>query len=689
MKHLINEVSAEKNIIHAVYHLIRRRWSVLLLMMSIATIGALANHYVFPRYIAVSKLIVRSQSESPLLMAMGKVVNYASMGMDQSFAPLSDRYVKMLGSQDFVEFVEAELKSSEDVEVARLVMMIKNIESRWEFARPERAPVTVLFSSLRVKGKEEIIEFSLNSASPEMSLIMSSVVAKLAYKFLTEYDLKEIKDTLEYLTKVTGENAQRIRKLSEDLNFLRFDAGMTINESGSPSDSVTMQGIQRFSEEAANIEVKINENQALTKRLLKDIKSAFSTVEQATESMRSGALYSERGKLVDRMKFLKSDRDILESRLQALNQQLRSMIKRMQSSVEQNIFELSKKIEIEHDLSRDLNKQLLETQMYQISVENKIRRHESATANSVFRDSSSPKKVLIACILTLFLTAFGVYLWEQFNPLLSDRSDFMQLGIRFLGGVPQLFKTHIFFRRPKSGLSVEEAMKRVYKSNARSSESLCFQFLATRVMGRLQKVTGGKGGCLGVVSMCSGEGKTLISSNLAIALSMHNNKVLYIDGDYLNFRKHPYFESDVEHGLYEVLKGSTEIQKVIRPTKFGNLHFLPSGNCTATLDVFNEELIRQLITGLKRHYDFVVFDTPAFRAGPESIMFNSHTDLTVIVGIPYQTRMDELKELNDALEGKGQTQIVGVFNRFSTLSFKSDYYYMSKTARSAEDRGAA
>ena len=83
--------------------------------------------------------------------------------------------------------------------------------------------------------------------------------------------------------------------------------------------------------------------------------------------------------------------------------------------------------------------------------------------------------------------------------------------------------------------------------------------------------------CLVISSALQGEGKTMTSTNLAIALAQTGRRTLLIDADLRRPRVAGQLGLDAAVGLTTVLVGKTDVQEAIQVHEPSGLHFLASG----------------------------------------------------------------------------------------------------------------
>ncbi len=135
-----------------------------------------------------------------------------------------------------------------------------------------------------------------------------------------------------------------------------------------------------------------------------------------------------------------------------------------------------------------------------------------------------------------------------------------------------------------------------------------------------------------------GEGKTTLSANLAIAMAMIGQRVLLIDADLRRARLHSVFGLDNGPGLADLLTSTEPLENVdldqyLSPTKVDNLRVMTHGleqvGTPATL--FFSPRVRELVTSLRKQFDFILLDTAPVLLFPDARLWGRHSDGVVLV----------------------------------------------------------
>ena len=114
-----------------------------------------------------------------------------------------------------------------------------------------------------------------------------------------------------------------------------------------------------------------------------------------------------------------------------------------------------------------------------------------------------------------------------------------------------------------------------------------------------------------VTSYSKGEGKSTVSSNLAISFSKMEKKVLLIDSDLRRPNVHNIFKVENASGLSNVIGKMVSFEEVVHRKVLPNLDILPSGTIPPNpSELLCSARFIDLVNKLKEDYDYIIFDTP-------------------------------------------------------------------------------
>ena len=142
-----------------------------------------------------------------------------------------------------------------------------------------------------------------------------------------------------------------------------------------------------------------------------------------------------------------------------------------------------------------------------------------------------------------------------------------------------------------------------------------------------------------VTSTIPGEGKTMISCNLAASFARHGKKVLLMDCDMRRPMLHRHFKLTNEAGLIAWFEAGAKIpadpfnDASLGFTKVDeNLYLLRSGGRSKSpTELLETAVFGQFIEAMKQHFDLIVVDSPPMGAVTDSLLIAERTDEVIYV----------------------------------------------------------
>ena len=114
-----------------------------------------------------------------------------------------------------------------------------------------------------------------------------------------------------------------------------------------------------------------------------------------------------------------------------------------------------------------------------------------------------------------------------------------------------------------------------------------------------------------VTSSLPHEGKTVISSNLAISYSLAGKKVLLVDADMRKPRIHKLFDIDNERGLSTLIVGEHSIEQVVHKNVCETLDVVTAGLIPPNpAELLESNRFSEIVGKFSELYDLVILDTP-------------------------------------------------------------------------------
>lgn len=138
--------------------------------------------------------------------------------------------------------------------------------------------------------------------------------------------------------------------------------------------------------------------------------------------------------------------------------------------------------------------------------------------------------------------------------------------------------------------------------------------------------------CLTVSSPSPGDGKSLVSSNLAVSFANAGCRTLLIDGDTRRGGLHGVFGLSRTPGLVEFLYGEVNHTDIVRSSPTPNLYVIASGaRRRRAPELLASDRMRAFIQAMRQEYDAVIVDTPPLSAGMDAYALGVTTGSMLLV----------------------------------------------------------
>lgn len=165
---------------------------------------------------------------------------------------------------------------------------------------------------------------------------------------------------------------------------------------------------------------------------------------------------------------------------------------------------------------------------------------------------------------------------------------------------------------------------------------------------------------LAVLSPDDPTNSSVIAANLAVACSQSGSATLLVDSDLRRAAQRQFFRANHRIGLSEMLMRRARLQEAAhRVPGFRNLSILPAGTLPPNPgDLLVNQDWSDLVAGLRKSFDIVIFDAPAYRADTGAEMVARVCGNALIVLQKGRTYLSDAKSLVEALE-EMNAQVVG------------------------------
>ncbi len=178
-----------------------------------------------------------------------------------------------------------------------------------------------------------------------------------------------------------------------------------------------------------------------------------------------------------------------------------------------------------------------------------------------------------------------------------------------------------------------------------------------------------------ITSDFSGAGKSVISANVALSLSMLGKKTILLECDLRRPELAKIFSSDRKEGLSELLSGNAASADEVVYKHDKNLDIIFSGHIPPNpSELLGSEMMRELVDACKEKYEFIIIDTPpAFEVSDVGVISPLLTG-TVMVARSNYSDVDAISASEELIKGVNG-RIVGYVINGVDLKLGSAHYY--------------
>lgn len=483
----------------------------------------------------------------------------------------------------------------------------------------------------------------------------------------------------------TESNLESYKKKNELIN-LTNDASNALNK------------LTEYQKEQVELETQLNLVTALLD-YVDDPRNAFNVVPSnlgLKDADMSNLLNKYNENVIQRNRLLKSSspENPYVKRLTAQLEEMWPTIRLSLKSVRENILTQKRSAEDQYNLfsrrvgevptqERSLNniirQQEIKVELYlmllQKREENYISLNSTAAKARVIDDPRStgqvsPKTKVImlgALVLGLCFPVGLIYLLGLLRYRIEGRED-----------VEMLTKIPVLADIPMAPKSLDGELSLAVRENSNDMMEEAFRGLRTN----LRFVLSEKENVIACTSCIPGEGKTFVSTNLAMSLALLSKRVIIVGLDIRKPRLVKLFGLSSDHrGITTFLSSDSgdfqDLDKQIHHAVLNpNLDVLPAGIIPPNPgELISREQLDHAIALLREHYDYVIVDTPPVGLVSDTISAARVADMTIMVCRADYSPRNNFQLINALHHDNKMPKITLVLNGIDLKKRKYGYYY--------------
>ncbi|GAA4415521.1 polysaccharide biosynthesis tyrosine autokinase [Georgenia halophila] len=179
-----------------------------------------------------------------------------------------------------------------------------------------------------------------------------------------------------------------------------------------------------------------------------------------------------------------------------------------------------------------------------------------------------------------------------------------------------------------------------------------------------------------VTSSVPGEGKSITSVNLAVALADAGARVLLVDGDLRRPSLAEYTGLEGGAGLTTVLIGRAELEDVVQPWRQSSLWIVPAGPTPPNpSELLGSATMAEFMERASAMYDVVLYDSPPLLPVTDAAVLSRRAAGTLVVAGADRIHRAQLRESLSMLEAVGARVIGVALNKVQQSRLRQRYYY--------------
>ncbi len=656
-----------------IYIIHRRRWVLITILVIIFTVTAIANFAATPLYQAASRIRIESQ--------MPDVVPFQDHRAISSGRQLDyyNTQYRMLKSPSLARMVRDNLpaEAAEDLSPDRLLSMveIKPITQSELVDIVAIGPDPELAALVANTWADQFIRMSIQAKFESVQTALAQLDRQLEAQNQRVLDAQaELMDYKEQERIISLEDVEKqLSRLSEDYSAIRQQAeekelhlqhlakyqGQDLSLENFPQvryHSIILQLRNRLVQLQATRGEFSQRYRERHPRMIQ-LEAEIATVE--------AALQEEIGKIVEG---LKRERDLARDQEEILRRDLekqKTLFFTMERKIK-NIEGLSAKVDIDREVQQALLSRVSEATMTKgIEITN-IR---VVDYGEVPRQPFKPRKTFNLFLSLIIGTGGGIaaiFFLENLDTSVKTAGEAKKiLKIPFLGAIPLYSQVSI-----RNGLSPLEIMK-----NPMGLIPEAYRAIRT---GIYYASPDSSPRTILVTSSLAQEGKTDVSTLLALSLAQGQERVLLIDADLRKPRIGKIFGANREQpGLSTILSGRAGLDEAVRPTDFPGLEFIPGGRIPPNpAELINSRRFGELLEEARGKWDRIIIDSPPLLSVTDAVIIGRMVDGVVMVLRAGDTRGKVAAYCREKLEHVNARLIGLILNR-ADIHRGENYYYQS------------
>lgn len=576
-------------------------------------------------------------------------------------------------------------------------------------ARAENAQIDAFLGGLAVTtGAKGVLDIRYRSADPAFAARVANAVARQYIDQNLEIRYAAIEGVSDWLTSRIGEQRQRLDAAEQALQAFR-ERNLIVVADG--ADNPTIAKLNDLSASATRARTSRLEKEAALNRL-RALRGDAAAIQRQPQMLADPfvqqlrveveRLQRERGQMAEKLQDRHPDMIRMQAAIQTSQAKLQAEMDRVFVAAREEVElaqttedSLAEALAVQQQAAIGLNRKGVELGVLEREVQSNRQIYDMlmqrARETNIAKDlrpsqirildaadvprapfAPRPRQNMMMALLAGLVAAFGVaFGFDQLDTRIKTPDEIKsRLALPFLGLVPEIETA-----TGRSPLTTDHAPPNFIESMRSIRTNVLYSFADESMKAVV------------VTSATIGEGKTVVASNLAIALAQAGERVLLIDADMRRPTLHRLFSIERQRGLSNLLVGNVKASDVVRRSKEPNLWLLPSGHPPPNPpELLGSKRFEDMLSAFGQHFDWVLLDAPPVMAVTDAcVLARKSSGVLFVVGAERVSRQVARRAL-EQLTAIDARLIGAVLTR---VDLKRNAYYYSKYYHPRYDEYAA
>ena len=603
-------------------------------------------------------------------------------------------------------FIQTEFEIMQSEKVLGRVITKLNLNEEWGKKYNGGAPLKTDETMQILKGimslsperNTKLIDITVYSEDKDEAAKLANAIAEAYHDYRIDILSTNTMQGITALQKQYQDDEQHIQAVQTNVDSLRESLSIidTDPNSVAPSPTYTQEQLRQYNDtmmeertRSLSLQKQLDELRALPPDTLENVLSSGQSSD-TTLSTDLDKLHEAQQRFVSLTNdfgLVHPDVIRVQSEIATLNQQIDERVKGVMASMESNLhMELAKLDGLSNEVANAVQMDLDEAKRGQPYWEKKRDLEDLRTFHTLLAakiettktdweiphssmveilDAAKPGKDPVKPDKTVNII-LGIVIGLIVGIGMAFFIEYLDTSVKTIDDVERAFQVPVLGVIPQN-------VRYLIEEGAESQHAEAYRVLRTNLLfsrkdDKLNSVV--------VVSAGAGEGKSTTTLNLATVFAQSGQRVLVVDSDLRRPTLHKLLKVTNNLGLTNYLLKQNTLEEVIQTTPVAGLDLMASGKLpSSSMNILGSASMKEMISELKRRYDFVFFDSPPIMGVSDASVLASEMDMVVQV-IQYRRYPQPMNiRAKQLIEKVGGNLIGIVLNNINMAQDESYYYY--------------